>query len=113
MIIVSIGKRSDLHVLHRLMVELWEKWRASRLLMALYVGFSPTSGCTDSQISHADQVVGRDSEGENPLNLSLSPVPDLAQTAYRLEPSEDLFYSFALAQAHGVAIMAGRSGIDA
>ncbi len=94
------------------MLELRVKWRASPLLRVLYVGFYPTSGLTDPQISHANQVVSGDGKCEDPLNLSQSPVPGFAQTSYGLEPSEDLFNPLTLTKAHGVAIMTTRAGID-
>ena len=81
-------------------------------LIGLHERDFPPSGRTDPQISHANQIVGRNGKGENPLDPDHSPVAGFAQASYRLEPPEYLLYSLALAQADSIALMTGRAAID-
>jgi hypothetical protein len=64
------------------------------------------------QGAHAHQVVDRQGEGEHPLDSSHSAVTRLAQPRDGLEPTEDLFYPFALVLTYRVAGMAGGPCID-
>ena len=61
---------------------------------------------------HARQVVGRESENRLCPDLRQTDKTRLAQTTDCLAPTEDLFDQFAFLQAHLVALVARRSGID-
>ncbi len=69
-------------------------------------------GLSYCQVPHAHQIIGRCGERKDPLHPTSAAVTELAKARHRLDPTEDLFYPFALALAHGVAIMAGCSPID-
>ena len=61
---------------------------------------------------HPDQVVGGYREGESPTNSGDSTMTGLAQSGDRLEPAENLFYSFAPSLAEHVAGMASAASVD-
>ena len=63
-------------------------------------------GC-GQQVAHSDQVVSVQREGEHPADPRQAAMASFAQTRDRLEPTVDLFDSFALALTCGVARMAG------
>src|SRR6516165_3966308 len=67
-------------------------------------------GCL--QIAYADQVVRGDREREHPLDPLLTAMPQLAESAHRLQPSEDLFNALALPLTDGVARMPRRAAVD-
>jgi hypothetical protein len=64
------------------------------------------------QISNADQVVSRSREDEDPVDAFTTAVPQLAQQADRLEPTEDLFDPFAFPLTDLIARMSGRTTIN-
>src|ERR1700722_19860932 len=64
------------------------------------------------EVSHAHQIVGRAGEGEDPVHLANSPVPQLAHQRNRLQPAEAFFDSLPLSLADGVARVPRRASID-
>src|SRR5829696_4319833 len=61
-------------------------------LLAVSRSFSGDLG----QVSNADQVIGGGRELEDPTHQLHSAVSGLTQQPYRLQPTEDFFYSFTL-----------------
>jgi len=66
-------------------------------------------GC---EVAHAHQIVGRAGEGEDPIHLADSTVPQLAHQRNRLQPAEALFDSLPLSLADGIARVPRRASID-
>lgn len=64
------------------------------------------------QISNADQVVSRGREDEDPVDAFATAVPQLAQQPDRLQPTEDLFDSFAFPLTDLVTRMPGGATIN-
>src|SRR5882672_12385802 len=64
------------------------------------------------QISNADQVISCGREDEDPVDAFAAAVPQLAQQADRLQPTEDLFDPFALPLADLVTRMPRSPAID-
>src|SRR5882672_2390489 len=64
------------------------------------------------QISNADQVISRGREDEDPVDAFAAAVPQLAQQADRLQPTEDLFDSFAFPLTDLITRMSGGSTIN-
>src|SRR5438034_10422515 len=64
------------------------------------------------QISDSYQVVGGGSELEDPTHQPHSAVSGLAQQPHRLQPTEDLFHSFALALTNFIARVSSSPVID-
>ena len=69
-------------------------------------------GLCYNQIPHAHQIVSHRRESEDPLHLTSAAMPELAKAGHGLDPTEDLFYPFALALAHTITVMAGRPSIN-
>src|SRR5882672_1236842 len=74
------------------------------------------SGCSLSgdlgQISNANQVISCGREDEDPVDAFATAMPQLAQQADRLQPTEDLFDPFALPLADLVTRMPGGATIN-
>src|SRR6201982_2890706 len=64
------------------------------------------------EVSHAHQIVGRAGEGEDPIYLAYSTVPQLAHQRNRLEPAEAFFDSLPLSLAGGVSGVPGRAPLN-
>src|SRR5215471_17406954 len=64
------------------------------------------------EVAHAHQIVSRASEGEDPINLANSTVPQLAHQRDRLQPAKTFFDSLPLYLAGGVAGVPRRASID-
>src|SRR3990172_705715 len=62
--------------------------------------------------AHADQVVDRRREDEDPVDFRLAPVAGLAQQPDRLQPAEDLLDPLAHPLADLIAGMPGRASVD-
>ena len=71
-----------------------------------------TLSSRDPQVSHPNQVVCRYCKSEVPVDLAYSPVPSLAEEAYRFEPPKDLFDAFAHFLTRCVATVPGGPTID-
>src|ERR1700745_2735719 len=65
-----------------------------------------------SEVSHAHQIVGRAGEGEDPIHLAYSTVPQLAHQRNRLQPAEAFFDSLPLSLAGGVSGVPGRAPLN-
>src|ERR1700752_664096 len=64
------------------------------------------------EFGNADEIVGRDCEGEGRFGFGASAQLDLGEPGLRLDPSEHLLDAFAADLTHLVARMAGGAGID-
>src|SRR5229473_2182230 len=64
------------------------------------------------QLSHSHQVVSGRREDEDPVHACGAAMPQLAQQAYRLQPTEDLFDPFALLLTNLITLVARRPSID-
>src|SRR5947207_12875876 len=73
---------------------------------------SRSLSCDLGQISNSYQVVGGGSELEDPTHQLQSSVAGFAQQPHSLQPTEDFFYSFALALTHFITKVANSPLID-
>src|ERR1700759_4421507 len=64
------------------------------------------------QFSHSHQVVSGRREDEDPVHSFFTSMAQLAHQAHRLQPTEDLFDSFALALTDLIARVTRRAAID-
>src|SRR5215470_8637987 len=64
------------------------------------------------EVAHAHQIVGRAGEGEDPIHLADSTMPQLAHQRNRLQPPEAFFDSLPLSLAHGIARVPRGASID-
>src|ERR1700690_1672045 len=64
------------------------------------------------QVSHAPQVVGRASEGKQPVHHQGSAMTYLAQQGNRLQPAKTFFDALPFLLTDGVARVSGGSRID-
>src|SRR5208337_3943983 len=70
------------------------------------------SGGDWREVAHPHQVVGGGSEGKRPTDPLGTSMSGLAQPADGLDPTEDLFDSFALDLTGGIARMASGAAVD-
>src|SRR5215469_9815632 len=64
------------------------------------------------QVAHADQVVGRQCQGEHPINQGEPAMAGLPQPADSFDPTEDFLHPFAFALTSLVARVAGSALVD-
>lgn len=72
----------------------------------------PRSSRYRRQVSDSDQIVSGSSELEDPTHQLQASMSSLAQQSYGLQPTENLFHSFAFPLTDFITRMAGRSLID-
>ena len=66
----------------------------------------------DTQISHANQIVGGAREGEDPIHLPYAPMAQLAQQRNGLQPAEAFFDALPFLLTDGVAWVPSRSCVN-
>src|SRR5689334_13456161 len=68
----------------------------------------PDNSCwCEGQVAHSDQVIGRHCQAEHPIDPRDPAMTGLAQPAYGLDPTEDLFHPFTLALTELIPRVAG------
>jgi len=77
------------------------------------LGAPPTWSCGNHpDVSHSDQIVGRQGQDEVPINLRRATMPCLAQVTHGLDPTESLLDALAYAPAYLIALMLGSPSVD-